>query len=505
MRTASRSAALLALAALAALVSCDGGPAGPGVARISIRRAPPFSGVVGERLDTTFVIQYRDKNGAPRRNAQVLIHCSRYDHPSEPCLLVRPLGSTDPTFYAFNFFATDDQGRLTLEAKFHNFAGTSWIHFRDPDAVVDDSVQFAALPGPPASVRVSPADTSVRIGQTVALRGRVLDSYGNERTDAVNWGVTGPAGELAAPAVVRGLAYGRAKVRVGYATFVDSVWVSVVPAGVLATVLNYDGPGSADLVHIVNTDGTGRVGPVVSSTCIRTIGWAPTGDRLTYTRDENPYGCFDPRIYIATIATGAQTRLRPTIAPLLSESQGRMGWSGPWYYFVARTIGPNGELWRVKANGDSASRVGPESTNVDFEYLPSASPDGAEVVYSSERNHEGSPRLRILTVATGAVRDFLPNGVAPSWSPDGTRIAYIRDGRFRVRNVDLTGSEITLETPTPNGLVPPSWSPDGQWLVVTTGESVLGETSYIVQVSTGLAMPLGWTHRYSSAAWKPVP
>lgn len=182
-----------------------------------------------------------------------------------------------------------------------------------------------------------------------------------------------------------------------------------------------------------------------------------------------------------------------------------MGWSGPWYYFVARTIGPDGELWRVKANGDSASRVGPESTNVDFEYLPSASPDGAEVVYSSERNHEDCALLEILTVATGAVRDFLPNGVAPSWSPDGTRIAYIRDGRFRVRNVDLTGSEITLETPTPNGLVPPSWSPDGQWLVVTTGESVLGETSYIVQVSTGLAMPLGWTHRYSSAAWKPVP
>ena len=248
-------------------------------------------------------------------------------------------------------------------------------------------------------------------------------------------------------------------------------------------------PGSVDLVHLVNTDGTGRVGPIVSSTCIRTIGWAPTGDRLTYTRDENPFGCFDPRIYIVSIASGTQTRLRPTLAPVLSESQGRMGWSGPWYYFVARTIGPNGELWRVQANGDSAGRVGPVSTNVDFDFLPSVSPNGAEVVYSSERNFEGSPRLRILTISTGAVRDFLTNGLAPSWSPDGTRIAYIRDGRFRVRNVDLTGSEITFDTPTPNGLVPPSWSPDGQWLVVTTGESVLGETSYIVQVSTGLALP----------------
>lgn len=503
MTTATRLATILLLAALA---SCDNGPVGPGVAEIRIRRAPLFSGVVAERLGPTFVIEYRDADGNPRPNVPVLIHCTRHEHPDEACLLVRPLGSADPTFYAYNFFTTDDRGRLTLEAKFHTRAGTSWIRFRDPDAGVDDSVQFTARPGTPASIRLEPADTSVRIGQTVALRGRVLDAYINERPETVNWEVSGAAGELVSPALLRGLAYGRAKVLITYQAFRDSVSVSVVPAGVLATVLNHDGPGSADHIHIVNTDGTGQVGPVVSSTCIRTIGWAPTGDRVTYTRDENPFGCFDPRIYIATIATGAQTRLRPTLAPALSESMGRMGWSGPWYYFVARTIGPNGELWRVKANGDSASRVGPVSTDVDFEYLPSPSPDGLEVVYSSERDFEGSPRLRILTIATGAVRDFIPSGRAPSWSPDGTRIAYIRDGKFRVRNVDLSGIELTFDTGSPNGLVPPSWSPDGQWLVVTTGSSMFGETSsWIVQVATGLALPLGWTLRHSSAAWKPVP
>ena len=495
----------LLLAAMMSLASCDSGPSEPGSAGVRVVRGPEFSGVVAEQLDETFVVEFRGRDGKPLQNGEVVINCTRFEHPDEPCFLVRPLGSDDLTFYAFNTFVTDDRGRLTLESNFNTVAGTGWIRFRDLEGTVDDSVQFTARPGIPLGVRVAPADTSVRVGQAVSLRGRVIDGFGNERSEPVTWTVSGAAGELASPGVVRGLAHGRAKAKVTYSTFADSVYVSVVPDGVLATVHNYDGPGSQDRVHVINTDGSGRVGPVVSSTCIRNIGWAPAGDRLTYTRDENPFGCFDPRIFIATIATGAQTRLRPTLAPVLGESMGRMGWTGPWFYFVARTIGPNGELWRVKTDGDSAGRVGPVARDIDYDHFPSASPDGSEVVYSSQRDFEPAPRLRILTVATGAVRDHVAGGRVPSWSPDGTRIAYVRDGQFRVANVDLTGAELTFATPLAAGSAPPSWSPDGEWLVVTVGESTLGQISALVHVNSGLVLPLGWTRWYSSVAWKPVP
>ena len=245
----------LLLAAMMSLASCDSGPSEPGGAGVRVVRGPEFSGVVAEQLDETFVVEFRGRDGKPLQNGEVVINCTRFEHPDEPCFLVRPLGSDDLTFYAFNTFVTDDRGRLTLESNFNTVAGTGWIRFRDLEGTVDDSVQFTARPGIPLGVRVAPADTSVRVGQAVSLRGRVIDGFGNERSEPVTWTVSGAAGELASPGVVRGLAHGRAKAKVTYSTFADSVYVSVVPDGVLATVHNYDGPGSQDRVHVINTDG----------------------------------------------------------------------------------------------------------------------------------------------------------------------------------------------------------------------------------------------------------
>jgi hypothetical protein len=43
-----------------------------------------------------------------------------------------------------------------------------------------------------------------------------------------------------------------------------------------------------------------------------------------------------------------------------------------------------------------------------------------------------------------------------------------------------------------------SWSPDGEWIVTATVYQM-----WVVNVKTGLMLPLPWASDYSSPDWKP--
>ena len=95
--------------------------------------------------------------------------------------------------------------------------------------------------------------------------------------------------------------------------------------------------------------------------------------------------------------------------------------------------------------------------------------DGAEIWFSGV----GSPGIMLMPMTGGTPRAFLSEGAnTPSWSPDGTRLVYIRyDRSDSLFIADRTGADareiLAPQEGTHNHN--PVWSPDGQWIYFVHG------------------------------------
>jgi dipeptidyl aminopeptidase/acylaminoacyl peptidase len=110
---------------------------------------------------------------------------------------------------------------------------------------------------------------------------------------------------------------------------------------------------------------------------------------------------------------------------------------------------------------------------LDFEQVaePRVSPDGSQIIYTrrwvNKLEDRFEPSLWIMN-ADGSKNRFLTNGGGAVWSPDGTRIAYLAEGKpsgmqIFVRWMDAEGatSQVTTTSDAPADI---RWSPDGKWI-----------------------------------------
>ena len=100
--------------------------------------------------------------------------------------------------------------------------------------------------------------------------------------------------------------------------------------------------------------------------------------------------------------------------------------------------------------------------------------DGSEIWFSIS----GRPgdRKMLMPLLGGAVRPFLGEGdVTPSWSPDGSRLAYFNNkehGGDPVFVAERMGADARLLLPPEKGVLHnhnPVWSPDGKWIYFVRG------------------------------------
>jgi hypothetical protein len=155
-------------------------------------------------------------------------------------------------------------------------------------------------------------------------------------------------------------------------------------------------------------------------------GWSPDGKTLAFVGDRG--GNFD--IYTIPVEGGPETRL--TTAQGLDD--------GPEYTPDGKSIYFNSvrsghmQIWRMKADGSDQKQVTHDATN---DWFPHISPDGKRMVYVQYApdvvGHPGGQdvEVRLMNLADGKLTTLakLWGGQGtmnvPSWSPDGTRVAFV--------------------------------------------------------------------------------
>ena len=114
-----------------------------------------------------------------------------------------------------------------------------------------------------------------------------------------------------------------------------------------------------------------------------------------------------------------------------------------------------------------------------FSFAPEWSADGTKIVFLQGNspfvggalvtmNADGSGKTVLLRGGVGRGRDGLRT---PTWSPDGSQIAFCAAGRrkpYKIYVINADGSGLEKVTRGPNVDCHPSWSPDGNRLAMLT-------------------------------------
>ena len=143
---------------------------------------------------------------------------------------------------------------------------------------------------------------------------------------------------------------------------------------------------------------------------------------------------------------------------------------------------PYGNLWLMNSDG-SGQRALVEQGEY-MEIGPTWSPDGTKIAFQSNRQG-GNPDIFIYDLESGELINFTqhPNIDAnPAWSPDGTRIAFASDrsGNPEIWVAKVDGSSVQKLTDSPMlGEWRPAWSPGGEALVFESFPSVAPRNLYV--------------------------
>ena len=165
------------------------------------------------------------------------------------------------------------------------------------------------------------------------------------------------------------------------------------------------------------------------------------------------------------------------------------------------SVAGNFDIWVMDANGTGRVNVS-KDTAADRD--PAWSPYGAKIAFS--RASEGHMNVWVMNADGSGQVNLTPGandgegntGIEPTWSADGTRIAYADSADIWVMNANGTNKARLTDTPADTESSP-AWSPDGSRIAFRRGHDI-----YVMNASGGAATPLTSTTRGEARPeWSP--
>lgn len=232
--------------------------------------------------------------------------------------------------------------------------------------------------------------------------------------------------------------------------------------------------------------------------------WAPDGSAFYYTSNAGDSGADE--IFRVAAGGGAAQQISRTPAGTRAEPKENLVVSndGRTLFFTQSRYFQNiDNIWSMPAAGGEARAL--TFNDAIIETSPQPSPDGRTLAYFTRTGRGTKIFLLDLAARTAWPRQLDPGSRTerfPVWSPDGTRIAFARDGDTWV--MPVAGGEAKRVVAPQYGTVgSPVWSPDGTRMIVTSGESGYDQIA-VVTVATGALTAITYGQQeVSEASWSP--
>jgi Tol biopolymer transport system component len=287
-------------------------------------------------------------------------------------------------------------------------------------------------------------------------------------------------------------------------------WPSFSPDGSLVAFGSRPPSGADELIVVSVADGHQTVIDSAVATSPSNPGppamvsWSPDSRHLAFVRDvrlENGVGSFG-RLFLADLATGKQTPLG-----VQSDDTSDPAWSPDGSTIAFRRLNADhtlGTLMFIDPDGRNERPAPVEAGDTAAFGAPQWSPDSTHlVVYGGAWPHQIEIVSRDAGVPAVAIAPGLGDEFFPSWSNDGTRIAWeVGQGNSPkdvVYLADADGSNVRqLDVPDVTGSTL-YWSPDDAYLFGLTSDSA----SVVVIPTDGTPVHLiPAPHTGSSGNWQ---
>ncbi len=260
-------------------------------------------------------------------------------------------------------------------------------------------------------------------------------------------------------------------------------------------------------IYLMNSDGTDPALLAPTTPNSQPV-WSPVGDALAYSLPSPPGG-----IEIVN-ADGTNTRR-------LAESGAAPQWSATDRIAFVTPTGDTGQsvITMMNPDGSGIQVVDADPSDPsDQNTSPVWSPDGEVLLFLHRcisAGGFGCPFQFYLIDRPGGglrkIREFPesppfspPEVLAPAWSPDGTKIAFIM-GPFDIYIMNADGSELRAVAPLPTssgGDWEPAWSPDGTHLVFRSNRrSGIGGVDLFVVSTDGTGLTNLTSGAYVDVRW----